>query len=197
MRKVLFFIVCAVFVVVRDRSCSPSRKRQPEAPRYSWIFRTSRKRTSISPSTPGAMAEGVTELKVDLSVPNWGVMLAPSSASAENRVLSFCNRSAAKRWAPTSWGPGSISRPRRSTPGRRSSLLSRSPSTRTRRRRHHGLKIHQQGRPPERGHDKIALREGDGAQLSPRALAFAEERTGHGSEMFMGSLDFDGWRTLT
>jgi len=39
---------------------------------------------------PGAMAEGITELKVDLNIGNWGVKLAPSSASAENRVLSYC-----------------------------------------------------------------------------------------------------------
>jgi hypothetical protein len=39
---------------------------------------------------PGAMAEGITELLVDLAVENWTVKLAPSSASAENRMLSFC-----------------------------------------------------------------------------------------------------------
>jgi len=39
---------------------------------------------------PGGIAEGITELKVDLSIDNWAVNLAPSSASAENRVLSKC-----------------------------------------------------------------------------------------------------------
>jgi len=39
---------------------------------------------------PGAMAEGITELKVDLSLENWMVKLAPSSAFTENRVLSYC-----------------------------------------------------------------------------------------------------------
>jgi hypothetical protein len=39
---------------------------------------------------PGGIAEGITELKVDLSIDNWAVKLAPSSASAENRVLSKC-----------------------------------------------------------------------------------------------------------
>jgi hypothetical protein len=38
---------------------------------------------------PGAMAEGIEELKVDLRLDNWSVRLAPSSASAENRILSF------------------------------------------------------------------------------------------------------------
>jgi hypothetical protein len=38
---------------------------------------------------PGAMAEGIEELKVDLGLDNWSVKLAPSSASAENRILSF------------------------------------------------------------------------------------------------------------
>jgi hypothetical protein len=38
---------------------------------------------------PGAMAEGIEELKVDMSIPNWVVQLAPSSASAENKILSF------------------------------------------------------------------------------------------------------------
>jgi len=39
---------------------------------------------------PGAMAEGITELKVDLSLTNWMVKLASSSAFTENRVLSYC-----------------------------------------------------------------------------------------------------------
>ncbi len=38
---------------------------------------------------PGAMAEGITELTVDLSLGNWKVNLAPSSASSENRILSY------------------------------------------------------------------------------------------------------------
>ena len=39
---------------------------------------------------PGAMVEGISELTVDMSVPNWAVKLAPSSASPVNRVLSYC-----------------------------------------------------------------------------------------------------------
>lgn len=39
---------------------------------------------------PGAMVEGISELTVDMSIPNWAVKLAPSSASPENRVLSYC-----------------------------------------------------------------------------------------------------------
>jgi hypothetical protein len=39
---------------------------------------------------PGAMAEGFGELKVDMKIENWAVKLAPSSASPENRVLSYC-----------------------------------------------------------------------------------------------------------
>jgi len=39
---------------------------------------------------PGGIAEGITELKVDLSIENWMVKLAPSSASIKNRVLSYC-----------------------------------------------------------------------------------------------------------
>ncbi|UCB46142.1 MAG: flagellar protein [Spirochaetota bacterium] len=39
---------------------------------------------------PGGIAEGIEEIKVDLSIPNWAVKLAPSSASPENRVLSKC-----------------------------------------------------------------------------------------------------------
>ncbi len=38
---------------------------------------------------PGAMAEGLEELKVDMRLENWAVKLAPSSASPMNRVLSF------------------------------------------------------------------------------------------------------------
>lgn len=38
---------------------------------------------------PGGLAEGITELKVDLSVQNWAVNLASSSAAPENRILSF------------------------------------------------------------------------------------------------------------
>jgi hypothetical protein len=39
---------------------------------------------------PGAMAEGITELTVDLAIENWTVQLAPSSASSANKILSFC-----------------------------------------------------------------------------------------------------------
>jgi hypothetical protein len=39
---------------------------------------------------PGAMVEGITDLTVDLTIDNWAVKLAPSSASAENRILSYC-----------------------------------------------------------------------------------------------------------
>lgn len=39
---------------------------------------------------PGAMAEGITELTVDLSIENWNINLAPSSASSGNRILSYC-----------------------------------------------------------------------------------------------------------
>lgn len=37
---------------------------------------------------PGAQAEGVESLIMDLALPNWGVDLAPSSATPMNRVLS-------------------------------------------------------------------------------------------------------------
>ncbi len=39
---------------------------------------------------PGGMAEGFKEIKVGLDIENWAVKLAPSSASPLNRVLSFC-----------------------------------------------------------------------------------------------------------
>lgn len=39
---------------------------------------------------PGAMAEGITDLTVDMSIPEWKVKLAPSSASSQNRILSYC-----------------------------------------------------------------------------------------------------------
>ena len=39
---------------------------------------------------PGAMAEGITELTVDMAIENWSVNLAPSSASSANRILSYC-----------------------------------------------------------------------------------------------------------
>ncbi len=38
---------------------------------------------------PGAMAEGVEEIIVDLSITNWAVELSPSSAASENKLLSF------------------------------------------------------------------------------------------------------------
>lgn len=39
---------------------------------------------------PGGLTEGIAELKIDLSLENWVVKLAPSSASPENRVLTYC-----------------------------------------------------------------------------------------------------------
>lgn len=39
---------------------------------------------------PGAMAEGITDLTVDMSIAEWKVQLAPSSAFARNRIFSYC-----------------------------------------------------------------------------------------------------------
>lgn len=38
---------------------------------------------------PGAMAEGITDLTVDMSIAEWKVQLAPSSAFARNRIFSY------------------------------------------------------------------------------------------------------------
>jgi hypothetical protein len=39
---------------------------------------------------PGAMAEGFGDLKVDMKIENWAVQLASSSAAPKNRILSYC-----------------------------------------------------------------------------------------------------------
>jgi len=46
---------------------------------------------------PGGMAEGITELKVGLAIENWGIKLASSSAAPENRILSFCKAVESKK----------------------------------------------------------------------------------------------------
>jgi len=46
---------------------------------------------------PGGIAEGIGELKVDLSLENWIVDLASSSASTENRMFSFCKSVKSKK----------------------------------------------------------------------------------------------------
>ena len=87
MKRSLFLVICALFVFAGMSGFA--QQEITGGPKVLIDFQ-SLEGTEIDFSKyPGAMAEGIEELKVDMSIPNWAVKLAPSSASAENRILSF------------------------------------------------------------------------------------------------------------
>ena len=90
MRKVMLLAISFVFLFVAGQVVFAQQKNVAGGPQVLIDFATLTKTDVDFSKYPGAMAEGVAELKVDLGVPNWGVTLASSSASAENRILSFC-----------------------------------------------------------------------------------------------------------
>jgi len=87
MKRSLFFVICALFICAGVTGFA--QQEVTGGPKVLIDFQ-SLEGTDIDFSKyPGAMSEGIEELKVDMSIPNWAVKLAPSSASAENRILSF------------------------------------------------------------------------------------------------------------
>jgi hypothetical protein len=198
MRKVLFFTVCAVFVFVSGQVMLAQQKESAGGPQVLLDFSNLAKTDIDFSKYPGAMAEGVTELKVDLSVPNWGVTLAPSSASAENRVLSFCKPVASKKMGtdvlgvrihfPTapfnSWAqikpPFEIPFYENAEGGDTT-----------------GSKFINKGVLRNVGTIKSLSVRVTGRNY-PHGLSISvKNEQDTVQEMFMGSLDFDGWRTLT
>lgn len=198
MRKVLFFIVCAVFVVVSGQVTLSQQKETAGGPQVLLDFSNLSKTDVDFSKYPGAMAEGVTELKVDLSVPNWGVTLASSSASAENRVLSFCKPVSSKKMAadvlgarihfPTapfnSWAqikpPFEIPFYENAEGGDTTGSKFINKGVLRNVGTIKSLSVRVTGRNYPHGFSISLKNEQDTVQ-----------------EMFMGSLDFDGWRTLT
>ena len=88
MKNLLLTVIC-VLLVFGAASVFAQQQEITGGPQVLLDF-SSLEKTDIDFSKfPGAMAEGIQELKVDLSIDNWGVKLAPSSASPENRVLSY------------------------------------------------------------------------------------------------------------
>lgn len=88
MKNLLLTVICAL-LVFGAASVFAQQQEITGGPQVLLDF-SSLERTDIDFSKfPGAMAEGIQELKVDLSIENWAVKLAPSSASPENRVLSY------------------------------------------------------------------------------------------------------------
>jgi len=88
MKNLLLTVICAL-LVFGAASVFAQQQEITGGPQVLLDF-SSLEKTDIDFSKfPGAMAEGIQELKVDLSIENWGVKLAPSSASPENRVLSY------------------------------------------------------------------------------------------------------------
>jgi hypothetical protein len=198
MRKILFFIICAVFVVVSGQALLAQQKVEAGGPQVLLDFSNLAKTDIDFSKYPGAMAEGVTELKVDLSIPNWGVSLASSSASAENRVLSFCKPVNSKKMGadvmgarihfPTapfnSWAqikpPFEIPFYENSEGGDSS-----------------GSKFINKGVLRNVGTVKSVSLRVTGRNY-PHGLSISTKNEQDTvQEMFMGYLDFDGWRTLT
>jgi hypothetical protein len=88
MKNLLLTVICAL-LVFGAASVFAQQQEITGGPQVLLDF-SSLDKTDIDFSKfPGAMAEGIQELKVDLSIENWAVKLAPSSASPENRVLSY------------------------------------------------------------------------------------------------------------
>jgi hypothetical protein len=198
MRKVLFFIICVVFVVVSGQVLLAQQKEAAGGPQVLLDFSNLAKTDIDFSKYPGAMAEGVTELKVDLSITNWGVSLASSSASAENRVLSFCKPVNSKKMGadvmgarihfPTapfnSWAqikpPFEIPFYENAEGGDTS-----------------GSKFINKGVLRNVGTIKSVSVRVTGRNY-PHGLSISvKNEQDTVQEMFMGYLDFDGWRTLT
>jgi len=87
MKKSFFMLLCLIFIFC---TAAVFAQEQEKAGPQVLIDFSNVEGTEIDFSKyPGAMAEGVEEIKVDLSIENWAVKLAPSSAGAANRMLSF------------------------------------------------------------------------------------------------------------
>ena len=87
MNRSFFFVICVLFVFASVAGFA--QQEGAGGPKVLIDFQ-SLEGTDIDFSKfPGAMSEGIDELKVDMGISNWAVKLAPSSASAENRILSF------------------------------------------------------------------------------------------------------------
>ena len=90
MRRILLLVTAMVFLSFGVQLLMAQQKEVAGGPQVLIDFASLEKTDVDFTKFPGAMAEGITELKVDMSIPNWSVQLAPSSASAENRILSKC-----------------------------------------------------------------------------------------------------------
>jgi hypothetical protein len=148
---------------------------------------------------PGAMAEGIEELKVDLNLDNWAVKLAPSSASAENRILSFAKPVSSRQMdgdvlgvrvhfptAPfNSWA--------KIMPPFEIPFYEDSPGDAI----GEGSKFVNKGVLRNVGTIKSVSMRITGRNFPHGISISLKDEQDTVREMFMGYLDFDGWRTLT
>jgi len=148
---------------------------------------------------PGAMAEGVESIKVDLSLDNWAVKLAPSSASAENRILSFTKPVESKKMQ------GDVLGVRVHFPTAPFNSWARIMPP-------FEIPFYEQAEGDQVGegskfvHKGVLRNVGTVKSISVRvtgrnfphgfSIALQNEQN-NVREMFLGYLDFDGWRTLT
>jgi hypothetical protein len=87
MKRSLFLLICALFVFTGVGAFA--QQEVAGGPQVLIDFQNLQGTDVDFSKYPGAMAEGLEELRVDMSLSNWAVRLAPSSASSENRILSF------------------------------------------------------------------------------------------------------------
>ena len=87
MKRSLLLVICALFVL--SGVAGFAQQEVAGGPKVLIDFQNLEGTEVDFSKYPGAMVEGIEELKVDMGIPNWAIQLAPSSASAENRVLSF------------------------------------------------------------------------------------------------------------
>ena len=148
---------------------------------------------------PGGIAEGFKSIKVDLSIPNWGVKLAPSSASPINRVLSFCKPVESKKMNGTVLGArihfptAPFNSWAKIVPPFEIPFYENAPGDKT-------------GEGSQFVHKGVLRNVGTIKSISVRvvgrnfphglSLSLKDEKDNI-REIFLGYLDFDGWRTLT
>jgi hypothetical protein len=147
---------------------------------------------------PGAMAEGFGELKVDMRIENWAVKLASSSASPENRVLSYCKPVESKKMESNVMGV----RVHFPTAPFNSWAMIVPPFE---------IPFYEDA-PGEKGEGSKFINKGvlrNVGTIKSISVRVTGRNYPHGfsislkdeqetvQEMFLGYLDFDGWRTLT
>ncbi|KPJ89547.1 MAG: hypothetical protein AMS17_01540 [Spirochaetes bacterium DG_61] len=147
---------------------------------------------------PGAMAEGFGELKVDMRIENWAVKLASSSAAPKNRVLSYCKSVESKKMESNVMGvrvhfpTAPFNSWAKLIPPFEIPFYEDAPGEKG-----EGSKFINKGVLRNVGTIKsISVRVTGRNYPHGFSISLKDEQESV-QEMFLGYLDFDGWRTLT